>query len=138
MSHHRQKGNSVTYRRDVTQTVLLTAKDLSQDPPHDLATSRLRQVVNNEDSLGRGERSNGLADLQNQVLAQLLAGIMPRLEGHERVHGLTREFIGNADHGGFGNSRCKRVSREGVSRSGKNGALPCSKRAASISAVDRR
>lgn len=132
--HHGRIGQG----RGVTQAVLLAAQDLTQDTAHDLAAASLGEVVDDEDSLGGGEGTNGLADLHHEVLAELLAAVVVLLEGNEGIDGLTGEFIRNTNDGSFGNQGCFELVVILFPLKMKQGNLRCSMRAASISAVERR
>jgi hypothetical protein len=61
-----------TYSRRITELVLLACQNLPQDAAHNFARSRLGQVIDREDGLGRREGSNGLADLENEILLDLV------------------------------------------------------------------
>jgi len=95
----------IRQRRGITKAVLLAAEDLAQNTAHDLTTTGLGKVVDNEDGLGGGEGSNGLTNLHDKVLADLLVGLVAFLQRDEGVNGLAGEFIGDTDDGGFGNLR---------------------------------
>lgn len=98
-----QNNGKKTYSRNVTQAVLLTTEDLAQNAAHDLAAAGLGKVVDDEDRLGGGERSDRPADLHHEVLADLLAGIVAVLEGNERVDGLAGQLVRNTHDSSFGN-----------------------------------
>lgn len=96
------------YRGDITQAVLLSAQDLAQDAAHDLAAAGLGKIVDREDGLGGRERTDRLAHLHDQILAHLLARLIALLEGDKGIDGLTRQLVGDTDHGSFGNHVCKK------------------------------
>jgi hypothetical protein len=79
--------------RRVTKLILLSAQYLAENSPHDLATSCLGQVADDIDTLGRGERSDRLAHLDNQVLAQLGRVLEGVLDGNEGVDCLTGQLV---------------------------------------------
>jgi hypothetical protein len=89
----RVDDSRIRQRRRVTKLVLLSAQDLAENSPHDLATSCLGQVVDNVDALGGGERSDRLAHLDDQVLAQLGGVLESVLDGHEGVDRLTGQLV---------------------------------------------
>jgi hypothetical protein len=57
----------------ITQGVLLATQDLAQDSSHDLAGSRLWEIIDNEDSLRRSEGADRFSYLEDQVLSRILA-----------------------------------------------------------------
>lgn len=101
----------LTYSRNITQAILLSRQNLSQDTSHDLAAASLGQVLDDVDRLGGGKGSDGLADLQHQLLADGLRISAAGLEGDKGVDGLASEFIADADDGGFGDRVCKESAR---------------------------
>jgi hypothetical protein len=90
------------YRRSITKLVLLTSEDLAEDTPHDLPAAGLGQVGHDEDGLGGGEGADALADLHDEVLAQLVVDLVAVLDGHEGVDGLARQLVVDAHHGRLG------------------------------------
>lgn len=92
-----------TYSGDVTKAVLLTAEDLAQNAAHDLAAAGLGQILDNEDGLGGGEGTDRLADLHDQVLSDLVVGLVTLLEGNEGVHSLTGQLVGDTDDSSLSN-----------------------------------
>ena len=100
-------GNGVfsrrsTYRSGVSKLVLLACQDLPQDATHDLAAPRLGQVGHDVHGLGGGEGADALADLDDEVLAQGVGGLVAVLDGHKRVDRLAGELVGNSDDGRLG------------------------------------
>mmetsp|Transcript_12750 Transcript_12750/g.33259 ORF Transcript_12750/g.33259 Transcript_12750/m.33259 type:complete len:277 (-) Transcript_12750:1010-1840(-) len=57
-------------RRDVPELVRLAARDLAQDPAHDLATARLGQTVCADDGVGRRDAANLLSHSALEFLDQ--------------------------------------------------------------------
>jgi hypothetical protein len=102
--------------RRVSQLILLSAQDLAQDSSHDFATSGLGQVVDDKDKLGSREGSDGLADLANEFLPQLRRVLELVLDGYEGLDGLTRQVVGNTNHGGLRN--CGMVDQSGFDLGG--------------------
>lgn len=94
---------SGTYSAGVAKLVLLAGENLSQDAAHNLAGARLGQVGNDKDGLGRGKRSNALADLHDKLLAQGVVDLVALLDGDKGVDGLAGELVVDADDGGLGN-----------------------------------
>jgi hypothetical protein len=92
-----------TYRCDVTELVLFTSKDLPQNPPHDLAASRLRQIGNHIDGFWRREWPDALAHLHGELLAQRLAGLIAIFDSDKRVDCLASELVCHANDGSLGN-----------------------------------
>jgi len=90
-----------TYCRSITKLVLLTRKDLSQNPTHDLATARLRKIRDNEDGFWRSEWTNALSNLQNEIFAELVIDLISIFNGNERVNCLASELVVDADNGCF-------------------------------------
>lgn len=91
-----------TYSGNVTKLVLLTSEDLSQDSSHNLTASRLGHVGNHVNGLGGGKRTDALADLHDEFFAESVADLIAVFDGDKGVDGLTRQFIGDTDNGGFG------------------------------------
>jgi len=85
--------------RCVTELVLLAGQDLSQDSAHDLTTASLGQVWHNVDHLGRREWSNALTDLEDEVLAERVVGLVSFLDRHECVDSLTGQLVGDTNDG---------------------------------------
>ena len=80
----------MTYRRDITQGIFLARKNLAQDTSHDLPRSRLREIVDDEDCLWCGERSDRLPHLHDQVLLDLVGCLVAILKGNKGIYGLAR------------------------------------------------
>ena len=70
-----------------------------------LARPRLRQVRHNVDLLRRRERTDDLANLDDELLhqARLICGVVRELglQRDEGVDGLASELVGRADDGGL-------------------------------------
>jgi hypothetical protein len=81
--------------------ILLTSQDLSQNSPHDLTTSRLGQIWNNEDGLGCCEWTNALSDLQDEILLQLVVDLVAVLDGNESIDCLASKLIVDSNDCGF-------------------------------------
>ena len=118
-SPEKEDERAVTHRTSIPQLVLLTRQNLPQNPPHDLATPRLGQVRHREHSLGRGERSNALAHLQDEVFLDLIGMVEAVLERDEGVDRLARELVVDAYDGGFGYGVCFAVLVYVLCRDGK-------------------
>lgn len=84
--------------------VFLTSKNLSQNSSHNLSTSSLGQIWNDEDSLRSSERSNALSDLQNEILLELVVDLIPILDGHKRVDCLSSKLVVDTDDCSFRDS----------------------------------
>jgi hypothetical protein len=93
-----------TYSSDISQRVLLAGQNLPQDPTHNLSTTGLGQVGDDDDSLRRGKWTNALANLEDEVLLQLVVDLISVLDGDESVDSLASEVVSNANDGGFGDS----------------------------------
>ena len=89
----------VTECRCITQAILLTTQDLSQNASHDLAGSSLWQIIHNEDSLGCGERTNRLPHLQNEILPCAFAWVRTIFESNEGIDSLACKLIIDTDDG---------------------------------------
>ena len=100
--HGQYRNGGNTHRRGITEAVLLARENLPQDSSHDLARTCLGQIGHHEDRLGRRKRSDGLAHLRDQLLPDLLIGLVAILERDEGVDRLSRELVGDAHHRGFG------------------------------------
>ena len=96
--NHRRIGEG----RDISELVFLTSQNLSQDTSHDLATASLGKIWNSKDRLWCGERSDTLADLENEILAQLVRELVAVLDRDECVDRLTGELVADTDDCGFG------------------------------------
>lgn len=90
-----------TYSSDISQRVLLARQNLPQDPTHDLSTAGLGQVGDDDDRLGRSERTDTLAHLQDQVLLQLVVDLVAILDGDESVDSLAGKVVSDTDNSGF-------------------------------------
>ena len=55
----------------ISQLILLSSQNLSQNTPHNLARSSLGQVIHNDDTLGSCERANCFTDLEDQFFGEL-------------------------------------------------------------------
>src|SRR6266850_3844208 len=85
----------VFQRRDVLLD-LLALRDRAQQPPHDLARARLRQVVAEADVLRLGDGTDLLADPVAQLLRdfqRLVAARAGAFQHHERAHRLARQVV---------------------------------------------
>ena len=89
------------HSRCITQLILFTRKDLSQDPTHDLPRARLWQIIDDEDLFGSCERPNRLAYLKNQVFADLIIGFIAFFEGDESIDCLASQLVVDAHDSGF-------------------------------------
>lgn len=97
-----KESGAGTYSSDISQRVLLARQNLPQDPTHDLSTTGLGQVCDDDDRLRRRERTNALAHLEDEVLLQLVVDLVAVLDGDESVDSLAGELVSDADNGGFG------------------------------------
>lgn len=93
-----------TYSSDISQRVLLARQNLPQDPTHNLSTTGLGQIGDDDDGLWCREWANALANLQDEILLQLVVDLVSVFDGDESVDGLAGEVVSNADNGGFGDS----------------------------------
>jgi hypothetical protein len=87
---------------DVSQRVLLASKNLPQDSAHDLAGPGLGQVGDDDDRLWRGEGADALADLEDQILLQLVVDLVSVLDGDESVDSLAGKVVSHANDGSLG------------------------------------
>lgn len=101
MTIYKESGEG-TYSSDISQRVLLARQNLPQNPTHDLSTTGLGQVRDDDDRLGRREWTNALAHLEDEVLLQLVVDLVAVLDGDEGVDSLAGEVVSDADNGGFG------------------------------------
>jgi hypothetical protein len=90
-----------TYGRCVTKLVFFASKNLSQDTTHNLATSSLGQIRNDEDSLGSRKGTNALSDLENEILSQLVVDLVTILDRNKGVYSLPGELIIDTHHSSF-------------------------------------
>src|SRR4051812_4932670 len=93
--------------RDVTELAVLG--DVAQQPAHDLAAARLRQLRRDQDLPRLRDRADLLGDVVAQLLQELLAtGDVVRdvpLRRHERDDRLAGRGIGRTHDGGLGDRR---------------------------------
>src|ERR1041385_8874777 len=78
---------------------LLALRDRAQQPPHDLAGARLRQVVAEADVPGLRDRADFLRHPVAQLVGDLLrlgARRARALQDHERAYRLAGEVVGAA------------------------------------------
>lgn len=87
----------------VAELILLAGQNLAQDPPHDLARSRLGQIGHAEDGFGCGEGTDGLSHLHDEVFPQRVVDLVAILNADKGIDGLPREFVMDADHGSLAN-----------------------------------
>lgn len=92
-----------TYGGCIAELVFLASKNLSQDTTHDLPTSGLGQIRNDEDGLGGRKGTNTLSDLENEILSQLVVDLIAIFDGDEGVDGLSGKFISDTNHSSFCN-----------------------------------
>ena len=95
--------NLGTYSRCIAELVFLPCENLSQDTTHNLATSSLRQIRNDKDSLGSSEGTNALSDLEDEVLSQLIIDLIAIFDRNEGVDSLSSQFISDTDDSSFSN-----------------------------------
>ena len=95
---HRRVGK----RRDVAQVRELVLRDLAQDAAHDLARARLGQARRELDQVGRGDGADLLPDVRDELLAQVLAPRLARVQRDVAVDALALEVVRVADDGGLG------------------------------------
>ena len=92
-----------TYGGCIAALVFLASKNLSQDTTHDLPTSGLGQIRNDEDGLGSRKGTNTLSYLENEILSQLVVDLIAILDGDKGVDRLSGEFIIDTNHSSFCN-----------------------------------
>lgn len=97
----------ILQRRNITKLILLTAQNLSQNSAHNLARASLGQVLDDVHALGSSKRPNVLADVQDELLAQLGRGGELGLDADKGIDGLASEFVCNTYDGRFGDRLCK-------------------------------
>src|SRR3954463_12622131 len=95
----------VAQRRDVAELAALG--DVAQQPAHDLARARLRQVVGPDDALGPRELADALGDVLADLLDELIGRLVAALEGHEGRHRLARVLVGLPDARRLGDLRVR-------------------------------
>jgi hypothetical protein len=83
--------------------ILFTRKDLSQNSTHNLSTSGLGKVRNDEDSFWSSEWTNALPHLKNEILYQLVVELIAVFNGDKCVNCLTSKFIVDTNNSSFGN-----------------------------------
>ncbi len=99
--HGRLKAKGITHRRNISQLILLTGQDLSQNSSHNLSTSRLGQIWHDKNGLGSRKRTDALAHLKDEIFSELVIDLIAILNGHKGIDGLARELIAHPDHGRF-------------------------------------
>src|SRR4051812_33739550 len=82
--HHRGIGE----RGGVTERLVLG--DVAQQPTHDLARARLREVFGEEHRLRLGDGADGLAHVVAQVGDERVAGVVAGAQDHEGADRLAR------------------------------------------------
>lgn len=107
MNNLDQVGDHVGVRQGghVAELILLAGQDLSEDSAHDLARSRLRKVVDNDDLLRGGKRPDLLAHGEHQLLLGGGDVVDLLLEGDEGGDGGAGQLVREADDGVFGHER---------------------------------
>ena len=86
-----------THSAGISQAILFTTQDLSQDPPHYLSASGLGQIWDDVDCLRTGEWPDALADLHDHLLLVGLDLAFRVLERHESIDSGAGEFICDSD-----------------------------------------
>ena len=81
---------------------MLVRGDLAQDPAHDLAAARLRQIGRPLDQIRRGDRADLLPHLHHQLLAQRLARLVAGLQGDIGIDALALDVVRIAHDRGLG------------------------------------
>src|SRR4051794_7772900 len=95
----------VAERRDVAH--LLALGDVAQQPAHDLARPRLRQVVGPDDALGPRELADALRDVLADLVDEVVRALEVALERHERRDRLAGVLVALADARGLGDLRVR-------------------------------
>src|SRR5580700_585189 len=80
---------------------MLVGRDLAQDPAHDLARARLRQVRRPLQEIGRGDRADLLAHPLHQLAAQRLARLLADLQRDIGVNALALDVVRVTDDSRF-------------------------------------
>src|SRR4051794_15771904 len=75
---------------------LAAGGDVAEEPAHDLAAAGLRQGVGEADVVRAGQGADLLDHVGAELLAELLAGRLARLEGDEGRDRLAAELVGLA------------------------------------------
>lgn len=91
-----------TYRGDIAKLILLASQNLPENAPHDLAAARLGEIGHDEYSLGGREWADTPADLQDELLAERICGIVAILDGDESIDSLAGELIRHTNDGSLG------------------------------------
>src|SRR5437879_1499197 len=73
--------------------------DVAEEPAHDLAAARLREVGGKDDVIGAGEGADLLHHVRLQFVAELEARGHPLLDRHEGGEGLAFDLVTPADDG---------------------------------------
>jgi hypothetical protein len=95
----------------VAEFMMLTVDNLSENTSHDLARASLGVVTDKVDTLGSGEGSDDLANLQSQLLFKTFGFLDIRLKSNEGVDALTSQVIMTTNNGSFSNRVVKNQSR---------------------------
>lgn len=91
-----------TYRGDITELILLAGENLPEDTPHDLAAAGLGEIGHDVHGLGRREGPDAPADLEDELLAERVRGLVAVLDGNKGVDGLARELVRHTNDGSLG------------------------------------
>src|SRR5215218_3456826 len=89
----------VGQRRRVAQRPAL--RDVAQQPAHDLAAPRLRQVGHEHEEFRPRDRADHVRHVLPQLDAERVAGLLSGLEDHEREDRLAADRVVLADDGGL-------------------------------------
>ncbi len=102
------QNRRILKRRHVLRD-LLAARDRLEEPPHDLARTRLGQIVGEADVVRPGDRAELLRDPVAQLLHERtgVAGRPLPAEHNKRKHRLPFDLVWLADNGGFRHTRMR-------------------------------
>src|SRR5690606_6516851 len=88
--------------RGIAEILVLIGCDLTQNAPHDLAGSRLRQRRSELDEVGLRDGSDLVAHVLHQLVSERIAGFCVGDERHEAVDPLPFYIVRETDYGSFG------------------------------------
>jgi hypothetical protein len=81
--------------------VLFSRKNLSQDAAHNLPRACLGQIIDCENSLGRGKWSNRFAHLEDEIFLDLIAMVETFLQGDKGIDSLSGKLIADTNDSCF-------------------------------------
>mmetsp|Transcript_18879 Transcript_18879/g.38291 ORF Transcript_18879/g.38291 Transcript_18879/m.38291 type:complete len:386 (-) Transcript_18879:497-1654(-) len=103
--HQQVHHPRIRQRRRVPQRLRLSARDLPQDPPHDLAAPRHRQARRRTDDVRSRERPDGRPHRVPELPHQFLRLVEPDRQGRVAADPLSLDLVGKTHHGRLGHGR---------------------------------